>query len=236
MITIVNLTPHPVTIIRRCPDPNGPPEAIIEHRTEYPACAPADLPRAIESTVMRSSGGAVFAAPGSRDDGQPAELQRINIGDMALSDSGSDGQGGYENSGSLQSTGLVDFFGYVGVENLPEVSVGDRMFGLTTFRIVSIVTALGALAAGRGIEDLLVPMGQVRDDNGRIVGASGLAPATSLLTPLYRALTGPHVVRTIEALQERNAARRDLTELHAGLVRDGRQVGASIETELTSGT
>lgn len=179
-MNIINLTPHPITIIRRCPDPSGPPEATIEHRTEYPACAPADLPRATEMP---------------------------DNGEMALTDSGSDGQGGYENIVSLRSTGLVDFVGYAGVEGLPEVSTSDRMFGLTTFRIVSIVTAIGALAAGRGIEDLLVPMGQVRDDKGRIIGATGLAPASSLLAPMYRAIVAPHQEATIKALDERNEAR-----------------------------
>jgi hypothetical protein len=183
MITIINLTPHPITIIRRCPDPNGPPEAIIEHRTEYPACAPADLPRATEGP---------------------------DNGDMCLTDSGSDGQGGYENIRSLRSTGLVEFVGYVGIEGLPEVPSSDRMFGLTTFRIVSIVTAIGALAAGRGVEDLLVPMGQVRDDKGRIIGATGLAPASSLLAPMYRAIVAPYQKRINEALIERNEARTEL--------------------------
>lgn len=185
MITIVNLTPHPVTIIRRCPDPNGPPDAIIEHRTEYPACAPSDLPRAIEARVE-------------------------GVGDMCLTDAASDGQGGYENARSLRSTGLVDFTGYTGVEGLPVVSESDRMFGLVTFRIVSIVTVLGALAAGRGIEDLLVPMGQVRDVNGRIIGATALAPASSLLTPMYRAITAPYQSQILDALHERNAARSAL--------------------------
>ena len=199
-INIVNLTPHPVTIIRRCPDPNGPPEAIIEHRTEFPACLPSDLPRATE--VQES-------------------------GDLALTDSGSDGQGGYENSVSLQGTGLVDFVGYAGVEGLPDVPAYDRMFGLTTFRIVSIVTAIGALAAGRGIEDLLVPMGQVRDDKGRIIGATGLAPATSLLAPLYRALVRPWQRNAVEALEERNEARRAF--IAAGMDRDARYAMQDLE-------
>lgn len=168
MITIINLTPHPVTIIRPGTDP-----------VTYPACAPADLPRVTEGP---------------------------DTGEMALTDSASDGQGGYENAVWLRSTGLVDFVGYTGVEGLPEVPANDRMFGLDTFRIVSIVTAIGALAAGRGIEDLLVPMGQVRDDKGRIIGATGLAPAASLLAPMYRAIVRPHQRRTIAALEERNAA------------------------------
>lgn len=182
MIKIVNLTPHPVIICRPGREP-----------VTYPACAPADLPRAIENCEY----------PVDLDD--PARI--IGIGDLALTDAGSDGQGGYENAVSLQGTGLVDFIGYVGVEGLPEVSASDRMFGLDTFRIVSIVTALGALAAGRGIEDLLVPMGQIRDDRGRIVGAAGLAPATSLLTPLYRRITTPLHRATLRALEERNEAR-----------------------------
>lgn len=168
-IKIINLTPHPVTIIRPDRDP------VI-----YPACAPVDLPRATEG---------------------------LNHGDMALTDSASDGQGGYANAVSLRSTGIVDFYGYTGVEGLPEVPAGDRMFGLDTFRIVSIVTVIGALAAGRGIEDLLVPMGQVRDAQGRVIGATGLAPATSLLAPMYRAIVRPYQQSTIEALKERNAAR-----------------------------
>lgn len=150
MITIVNLTPHPVTIIRPGREP-----AI------YPACSPADLPRATEAVVSP---------------------------DMGLTDSASDGQGGYENSVALADTGLVDTLGYTGVEGLPPCSPGDRMFGVPSFKIVSVVTAIGALAAGRGIEDLLVPMGQVRDASGRVVGATSLAPAASLLTPMYRAI------------------------------------------------
>lgn len=197
-ITIINLTPHPVTIIRRCPDPNGPPDAIIEHRTEYPACAPESLPRALES--------AEYPADLDPNPGTPGP-KRIAIGDVCLLDSGSDGQGGYENSVSLRSTGIVDFVGYVGVEGLPDLSADERMFGLATFRIVSIVTALGALAAGRGIEDLLIPMGQIRDDKGRVVGATGLAPASSLLTPLYRRITAPLFAELIAARHERNEAR-----------------------------
>lgn len=205
MIKIVNLTPHPVTIIRVCPDPSGPPQAEIVHRTEYPACAPADLPRAVES--------AAFATPGSPDG--PAQLQNIGIGDPALSDSGSDGQGGYENARSLTDTGLVDFLGYVGVDGLPDPEPGTRMFGLTTFRIVSIVTVLGAIAGGRGIEDLLVPMGQVRDAQGRVIGATSLAPASSLLTPLHRRIVGPWQEREIRALEERNAARNECRRLQS---------------------
>lgn len=184
-MSIVNLTPHPVTIIRRCPDPTGTPEACIEHRTEYPACAPADLPRATEERVE-------------------------GLGEMALTDSGSDGQGGYENFVSMTKTGLVDFIGYSGVENLPPFAKGERMFGVSTFYIVSIVTAIGALAENRGIEDLLVPMGQVRDAQGRVCGATGLAPATSLLSPMYKAITMPYREQILAALQERNDARRDL--------------------------
>lgn len=180
---ITNLTPHTVTIIRRCPDPNGPPEAIVEHRTEFPACDPADIPRALE-------------VPDS--------------GDMCLTDSGSDGQGGYENINSLRSTGLVDFVGYSGVSGLPDVPASDRMFGLTEFRIVSIVTAIGALAAGRGIEDLLVPMGQVRDERGRIIGATSLAPASSLLAPMYRAIVKPYNEQIAEAHRQRHDALRSL--------------------------
>jgi hypothetical protein len=183
MIKIINLTPHTVTIVRRCPDPNGPPEAIIEHRTEYPACAPSEIPRATETPDM---------------------------GNMCLTDAGSDGQGGCENINSLRSTGLVEFVGYSGIEGLPEMPASDRMFGLDTFRIVSIVTVIGALAAGRGIEDLLVPMGQVRDDKGRIIGATGLAPASALLAPMYRSVVKPYQERIIEALEERNLARHDL--------------------------
>lgn len=152
MITIINLTPHPVTIIRPGREP-----------VTYPACAPGDLPRATEAPVHA---------------------------DMRLTDRASDGQGGYANAVSMQDTGLVDQVGYVGVDGLPALSADERMFGVATLRIVSIVTAIGALAAGRGIEDLLVPMGQVRDTAGRIIGATGLAPATSLLTPMYRALVG----------------------------------------------
>lgn len=155
---IVNLTPHPVIIIRRCPDPHGPPEAILETRHEFPPCVPADLPRAVESSVES----------------------------WMLIDETGDGQAGIANGVSMDRTGLVDLVGYTGVDGLPDLTPDERAFGVRTFRIVSIVTALGALAAGRPIVDLLVPMGQVRDERGRIVGATGLAPATRLLTPVCR--------------------------------------------------
>ena len=186
MTNIVNLTPHTVIIIRSIPDPHGSPSDRLSVRMEYPACAPGELPRALEEVVSP---------------------------EMALTDSGSDGQGGYENSVSLDRLGVVDTIGYVGVIGLPHVSAGDRMFGLTTFYIVSIVTAIGALAANRGIEDLLIPCGQVRDAGGRIIGASGLAPATSLLTPMYEAITKPYRVQHMEALEERNAARAQLASI-----------------------
>lgn len=208
MITIVNLTPHPVTIIRRCPNPSGPPEAIIEHVFEYPACAPSNLPRATEAPVQS---------------------------DMCLTDGGSDGQGGYENARSLAATGLVDNLGYTGIEGLPPLTQGERMFGVTTFLIVSVVTAIGALAAGRGVEDLLIPMGQVRDASGRIVGATSLAPAASLLTPLYRAIVAPYNARIMDILRERNAARgvaptmEQVAEIERQEIADGARYAESTE-------
>jgi hypothetical protein len=148
MITIVNLTPHPVTIVR----PGR--EAVI-----YPACAPAELPRAVEEQVI---GG----------------LDLIH----------DDTQGAYACTVSCMETGLVDSVGYTGVTGLPELTDGEIAFGCTKFYIVSIVTVLGALAAGRPTCDLLVPMGQVRDANGRIIGATGLAQADVLLSPLATTL------------------------------------------------
>ena len=177
MVTITNLTPHPVTIIRRCDDPNGPPDAIVEQRTEYPARAPGELSRATEAHER---------------------------GDMCLTDAASDGQGGYETACALDRTGLIDWTGYVGVAGLPDFVPGDRMFGVGTFYIVSIVTVLGALAAGRGVEDLLVPSGQVRDASGRVIGATGLAPASALLSPMYRAVTAPYRAQVAKALAQRN--------------------------------
>lgn len=168
MIKIVNLTPHSVVIIRGTV------------RTEFPACAPCDLPRALEENV----------AP-----------------DMALTDSGSDGQGGYANASALAETGLVDNIGYTGVTRLAHHEPGELMFGVGTFRIVSVVTAIGCLAKGRGVEDLLIPMGQVRDDAGRVIGATSLAPAAALLTPMYKAIVAPYAAEILRALQERNAAR-----------------------------
>lgn len=188
MITITNLTPHPVTIIR----PNRDP-------VTYPACAATDLPRATESAEYPADLAAQFIG---------APDHKISIGLMELADAGSDGQGGYENYVTLDKLGFVDFVGYTGVEGLPPLPRSETMFGLGTFRIVSIVTALGALVAGRGIEDLLIPMGQVRDDNGRVIGATGLAPATALLSPLVMRLTHPIRREVVIALEERNKARR----------------------------
>jgi len=161
-ITIVNLTPHPVTIYRTRPSDTGSPADRELPPVVYPACKPADLPRAIETPMTDS-------------------------GCMELSVSG-DTQDAYENHWSMVGTGVVDFAGFTGVANLPAPTPDELAFGCTTFRIVSITTAIGALAAGRTIVDLLVPMGQVRDGAGRIIGASGLAPASSLLTSMAQRL------------------------------------------------
>lgn len=156
MIKIVNLTPHPVTIIREG----------REHVT-YPACAPTDLPRAVESEEFRG--------------------ERIGSGIMEISVSG-DTQDAYANACTFDALGIIDRVGYVGTEALPPLPEGEVAFGVETFRIVSIVTALAALAEGRPIVDLLIPRGQVRDAAGRIIGASGLAPASSLLSPVAQRL------------------------------------------------
>ena len=147
-MNIVNLTPHPVTLIR----PDGT-------RREFPACAPVDLPRALESPW---TGG----------------LDLIH----------DDTQGAYVTAYSYADTGLVDNTGYTGIENLPAISVGAVTNGVQTAYIVSIVTVIGALAAGRPTCDLLVPMGQVRDSSGRVIGATSLGAADVLLDPMARVL------------------------------------------------
>lgn len=184
-LTIINLTPHPVTICRSGREP-----------ITYAAGAPSDLPRAIESGEMPTGLDPNPSSPGPK---------QIGIGRMELTDADSDGQGGYERSVCLADTGLVDFVGYVGVEGLPAQLPGERMFGTSRWYIVSIITALGALVSGRGVEDLLVPMGQVRDAAGRVIGASGLAPATSLLTPLYASIADPLQRRTLEVMLRNTA-------------------------------
>lgn len=156
---IINLTPHPVTIIRTCPDPTGAPADMLEHRTEYPACAPEALPRAIE--------------------------ERIQPGLDLIHD---DTQGAYATLTAYASAGLVDLVGYTGVTGLPEIPPERVAFGVQTAYIVSIVTAIGALVVGRPTCDLLIPMGQVRDASGRVIGATSLAPADVMLQPMAAAL------------------------------------------------
>lgn len=186
-IKMINMTPHPVTVVRRITaeqyaegckyarvgedDPR--PARIVGGETQYrrtedayesvtvfPACPPEHLPRAVEQPT-------------------PPQLSILTFDDS---------QGSYENICSLKSSGLVDNVAYVGVEALPELTPGEVALGCTTFRIVSIVTALGAIAAGRPVCDLLIPMGQVRDAQGRIIGATGLAPADVVLRPMATAI------------------------------------------------
>jgi len=187
-IKIVNLTPHPVTIYRTRPSDTGAPaDREPLPPVTYPACAPADLPRAVETPMA-------------------------GAGCMELSVSG-DTQDAYENHWSMVHSGVVDFAGYSGVENLPDIPADEQAFGCTTFCIVSIVTAIGALAAGRPIVDLLIPMGQVRDASGRIIGATGLAPASALLTPMAERLIAMGR-SAVSALHERLAeARQTITSL-----------------------
>lgn len=151
--SIVNLTPHPVTIIRSTSDG-------ARTTTAYPACSPADLPRAVEEPRGYPHGGALPAIP--HDDSQLA----------------------YAMCEYHQATGVVDGIGYVGVVGLPEFQPREIFAGTKKLYIVSIVTAIGAVAAGRPIHDLLVPCGQVRDESGRVVGATGLAPAEILLASM----------------------------------------------------
>lgn len=160
MIEIVNLTPHPVTIIRDCPDPHGSPSDRVTQRIVFPPCDPSRLPRAIETPW---NGG----------------LDLIH----------DDSQGTYVTMSALSATGLVDKIGYSGVENLPSISDAEvHHDGIRVAYIVSIVTAIGALVAGRPTCDLLVPMGQVRDEGGRIIGATSLGAVDVLLDPMARAL------------------------------------------------
>lgn len=158
-MSITNLTPHTVTIIRSIPDPQGPPDARINMTLTYEPDRSRPLPRATEGQT---------SAP------------------MTLTETG-DGQAEYSTCGSLMRLLGADpadkrimsipevTTGYTGVEGLPEIPVGEAAFGLEHFYIVSIVTVLGALVAGRPIAHLLVPTGQIRDESGRIIGAAGLA-------------------------------------------------------------
>lgn len=150
-MNIINLTPHPVTIVRPGCEP-----------LTYAPANPAAIPRALETT-------------------------RSDTGCWRLAVTG-DTQDAYENAVTMMQSGLVENRQYVGVEGLPDLTPDELAFGVRQFRIVSIVTAIGALAAGRAIVDLLVPCGQVRDPAGRIIGATALAPATSLLSPMAEAL------------------------------------------------
>lgn len=149
---IVNLTPHPVSIVRG------------DHSATYPAAAPEDLPTAIDGPVYWLPLGSQPHIPG--DDSQTSYAILCQLGECPL----------------------VDRVGYTGVRGLPpfpSLGLGD---GISTAYIVSVVTAIGALAAGRPIYDLLIPSGQVRDAQGRIIGATGLAPAECVLGRLMTRL------------------------------------------------
>jgi hypothetical protein len=148
---IVNLTPHPITILRQL--------GTRSIRVDYPACSPDRLPRATEQPTPPVLG--VFP-----------ELP------------GDDSQRAHDILSQLGETGLVDYIGYFGVEGLPPVGADQ----IGTCYIVSVVTVIGAVAAGRPIIDLLIPMGQVRGADGRIIGATALAPAESLLRPMAASL------------------------------------------------
>lgn len=157
MTTIRNLTPHPVTIVR------------ASTTVTYPACDPADLPRATEGRSV----------PHTEEDGQDCH-------DRGL---------------ALHFTGVVDDIGYTGVDGLPLLVPVLP----SEYLIVSVVTAIGALAAGRPIRDLLVPMGQMRGADGRIIGATSLAPAETLLAPMLRSVT---MADRLELRAERTRAAR----------------------------
>jgi len=93
---------------------------------------------------------------------------------------GDDTQGAYETTCSLRASGLVSEVSIADVESLPAFDGSNPHGGHDRFYIVSVTTVLGAIAAGRPIVDLVIPVGQTRDDAGRVDGATGLVPA-----PLY---------------------------------------------------
>lgn len=134
--------------------PSADGNTLVEHRVEFGACEPHRIARATECPTQTTT---------------------------LLSDD--DGQGTYANLQSWDASDLIEIIGYQGT-NLPEIPPGQVAFGVEQFYIVSVVVAIAALASGRPICDLLIPMGQVRDSAGRIVGATSLAPAEAILAPM----------------------------------------------------
>lgn len=126
--------------------------------TVFPACDLSSIPRATESNGRA-----------------PVSWLSIPPGD--------DTQSAYETDMALSATGLIDHCGYNGIENLPDLEMKPWPGPPARCYIVSIITAIGAVAAQRSIIDLLIPMGQIRDGAGRIIGATSLAPASDLLWP-----------------------------------------------------
>jgi hypothetical protein len=152
-------------------------------RTEYPPCRPEDLPRATEGACP--AGSAVWSMDG-------------------------DGQRAYETQLALAATGLVGDIAYLGVTGLPPIAPAGCA-ALSRCYIVSIVTVLGALAAGRCIDDMLVPTGQVRGPDGRIVGCTGLTPAPVAVGPMIRSITDGATASLITAMR-RARDERDKTK------------------------
>jgi len=59
------------------------------------------------------------------------------------------------------------YVAYGALKDLPDPTPG-------TYYVVSVVTAMAARAAGRGVDDLLTPGQQVRDEAGRVIGCLSL--------------------------------------------------------------
>ena len=177
MSTIINRTPHDITIMPLGATTSDQPIAVL------PAAKRGEVAR-VEQTTIRDGRfiSLDVASVTNRHPDLPPEVAVAFAEDLDKLD-------GVEEGRQHIPIGRAAWGQVVG---LPEPMSG-------VYHIVSVIVAEAAVDAGRTIDDLLVPGDQIRDDRGRIVGCRGLLEAVTA-SP---AMSGQRASKAADAIHQR---------------------------------
>ena len=177
MSTIINRTPHDITIMPLGSPQGDAPIAVL------PAAKRGEVAR-VEQTTIRDGRFISLDVPSAanRHPDLSPEVAAAFAEDLDELDGVEDGQ-------QYIPIGRAAWGQVVGLP-VPEPGV---------FHVVSVIVAEAAVDAGRTIDDLLVPGDQVRDERGRIVGCRGLLEAVTA-SP---AMSGQRAHKAADAIHRR---------------------------------
>lgn len=177
MSTIINRTPHDITIMPLGATSTDRPLAVL------PAAKRGEVAR-VEQTTIRDGRFISLDAPSiaSRHPDLPPDVAAALAEDLDELD-------GVEEGRQHIPIGRAAWGQVVGLP-APEPGI---------YHVVSVIVAEAAVDAGRTIDDLFVPGDQIRDDRGRIVGCRGLLEAVTA-SP---AMSGQRASKAADAIHRR---------------------------------